>query len=111
MRIFGREPAVWLALFGALVSAAGAFVLHLSPDVQGGLNAVAALVIGVITAAVTRDGVSAAVLGLIKGLVMLMIAFGLHLSADNQAVIYALAAAVLAAFVRTQATAPVARVG
>jgi nicotinamide riboside transporter PnuC len=100
---------VWLALFGALVSALGAFVLHVSPDVEGALNAVAALLVGVITAAVTRDGVSAAVLGLIKGLVMLMIAFGFDLSADRQAVIYALAAAVLAAFVRTQATAPVAR--
>jgi hypothetical protein len=110
MRIFGREPAVWLALVGAIISAIGAFVVHLSPEVQGGLNAVVALLVGVLTAVVTRDGVSAAVLGLIKGLFMLMIAFGLLVSADDQAVIYALAAAVLAAFVRTQAVAPSSRV-
>jgi nicotinamide riboside transporter PnuC len=106
MRIFGREPAVWLALFGALISALGAFVLHISPTAEGALNAVAALVVGVITAIVVHDGISAAVLGLIKGLFMLMVAFGLNLTADKQAVLYALAAAVLASFVRTQVVAP-----
>jgi nicotinamide riboside transporter PnuC len=107
MRIFGRNPAVWLALFGALVSALGAFVFNISPDAEGALNAVAALVVGVITAIVVHDGVSAAVLGLIKGLFLLMVAFGLNLSAERQAVLYALAAAVLAAFVQTQVVAPV----
>lgn len=105
-KIFGREPAVWLALVGALISAAGAFVVDLSPDAQGALNAVAALAVGLITAVATRDGISAAVLGLLKGLFMLLVAFGLNLTAENQAVLYALAAATLAAFVRTQVAAP-----
>lgn len=106
MKIFGREPAVFLALLGALVSAFSAFVLHLSVDQQGVIGAVAALIVGVATAAVTHDGVVAAILGLVKGLFLLMISFGLHLSTDNQAVLYTLVAALLAAFVRTQVTAP-----
>jgi len=106
MPVFGREPAAWLALVGALISAFSAFVLHLNIGQQGALNAIAALLIGLFTAVVTRDGVVAAVLGAVKGLFLLLVAFGLQLSADNQAVLYTLLAAVLAAFVRTQVVAP-----
>lgn len=106
MRIFGREPAVWLGLVGAVVAALSAFWLHLSVEQQGALGAVTALVVGLITAASTGDGVVAAVLGLGKGLFLLMVSFGLHLSPSDQAVLYALLAAVLAAFVRTQVVAP-----
>lgn len=106
MRIFGREPALWLGLVGAIVSALGAFVVHLTTDQQGVLNAVAALVVGLVVAFATHDGQSAAVLGLIKGLLALAVAFGAHLSPDSQAILYTVAAAVVAMFVRTQATAP-----
>lgn len=106
MKIFGREPALWLALVAALVMAAG-LAFHLSSDAQAGLNAAAVAVVGVITAATVHDGVSAAVLGLVKALVALVLAFGLHLSPDWQVAILTLAAAVTAMFVRTQATAPV----
>jgi nicotinamide riboside transporter PnuC len=106
MRIFGREPALWLGLIGALVSTIGAFFIHLTTDQQGVLNAVAALVVGLLVAWSTHDGQSAAVLGLIKGVLALAVSFGAHLSPDSQAVLYTLAAAVVAMFVRTQATAP-----
>ncbi len=106
MRIFGREPAVWLGLVGALVTALSAFWLHLSIEQQGAISAVTALLVGLVTAAVTRDGIVAAGLGLAKGLFLLMVAFGLQLSPNNQAVLYTLLAAILAAFVRTQVVAP-----
>lgn len=106
MKIFGREPALWLALVGSIVSALGAFVVHLTSDQQGVLNAVAALVVGLLVAFSTHDGQSAAILGLVKGLLALVVSFGAHFSPDNQAVLYAVAAAVVAMFVRTQATAP-----
>jgi nicotinamide riboside transporter PnuC len=108
MKIFGREPAVWLALVGSIVSVLGAFVVHLTTDQQGVLNAGAALVVGVVVAFLVHDGVSAAVLGLFKGVLAIAVAFGLHLPAEQQAILYSLAAAVVAMFVRTQATAPVA---
>lgn len=107
MRIFGREPAVWLALIGALVSALSAFWLHLSVEQQGAVGAAAALVVGLVTAVMTGDGIVAAVLGLAKALFLVMVSFGMHLSPDRQAVLYTLLAAALAAFVRTQVVAPV----
>lgn len=107
MRILGRDPAFWLGLAGALVAAFSAFVLHLSIDQQGAVGAVAAVVVGLITAAVTRDGVVAAIVGFVKALFLLMVSFGLHVSAANQAVVYTLLAAVAAGYVRTQVIAPV----
>jgi len=108
MKIFGREPAAWLALLGTLVSLLSAFVVHLSPNQEGALNAGAALLVGFIVAWVTHDGWSAAALGMLKGGLAIAIAFGLHLSADKQAILYGAAAAIIAMYVRTQATAPVA---
>ena len=107
MKILGREPALWLALVGALVSALSTFILHLSITQVGTVNAVAALVIGLVTAFVTHDGQSAAILGLAHGLVALALSFGAHVSTDQQTVLYTLIASVVAMFVRTQATAPV----
>lgn len=107
VKIFGREPAAWLGLFGAAVSAAGAFVVYLTPGQEGALNAAMALIVGIVVAASTHDGLSAALLGALKGILALAIAFGLHMSADKQTILYGLAAAAVAMFVRTQAVAPV----
>jgi hypothetical protein len=105
-KIFGREPALWLALVAVGVKLLTAFGLDVSTDQQAVINAVAAAVVGLTVAVMVHDGVSSAVLGLLQAVVALAVGFGLHLSADQQAVIMSAAAAVVAMFVRTQVTAP-----
>lgn len=107
--IFGREPALWLALVAVAVKLATAFGLNLSTDQQAVINAVAAAAAGLIVAVMVHDGLSAAVLGFLQAGIALAVGFGLHLAADQQAVIMSFAAAVIAMFVRTQVTAPVAK--
>jgi hypothetical protein len=107
MKIFGREPALWLALVGAVVSALSTFVFHLTADQVGSIDAVAALVLGLITAWMTRDGLSAAILGLAHAVVALGLSFGMHFTPGEQTVFFTLVSAVIGMFVRTQATAPV----
>jgi len=106
-KIFGREPAVILALVAALVKLGAAFGLDVSTDQQALINAVAAAAVGVAVAVMVHDGASAALLGLIQAAVALAVGFGLHWSADQQAVVMTAAAAVLAMWTRTQVTAPV----
>ena len=107
MRIFGREPALWLALGASVISVIGAFWVDLGVDQQGALNAVLFTIVGIVTAITVRDGVGAAVLGLFKALLSLALAFGLHITPEQQAVIMSLVAAATAMFVRTQVEAPV----
>lgn len=107
MKIFGRDPALLLALFAAVVQLAS-IGLHLGEAQQGALNAVAIGVVGLATAvAVERDKLAAALLGLLGAAIALALAFGLQLSSDVQAGVMAVATAVIAAFIRTQVTAKV----
>lgn len=105
MRIFAREPALWLALVAALVQGVG-LILDWSIDQQGAINAVAVAVLGAVTAFVVKDGISAAVLGGVQAVLNLVLAFGLKLDPHAQAAIMTLAAALVGMFVRTQVIAP-----
>lgn len=105
--IFGREPALWLALVAVGVKLLSAFVANVSTDQQAIINAAAAAVAGLVVAAQTRDGIASAALGLVQAVIALAVGFGLHWSADQQAIMMSFAAAVAAMFVRTQVTAPV----
>jgi len=102
MKLFGREPAVWLALVAALVMAGSTFLWHLSADRQGVINAVAVAVFGIITAASVHQGVLAAVVAGFKSVFALAIAFGLHLSGEQQLVLMTLVTAAGSWWVRTQ---------
>jgi hypothetical protein len=105
-KIFGREPALWLALVAVLVKTGSAFGLNVSVDQQAVINAAAAAIVGLIVAVTVHDGLNAAILGTVQAVLALAVGFGLHWSADQQAVVMSLAAAIVAAFVRTQVTAP-----
>lgn len=108
MKIFGREPALWLALVATTVQLVAAFVVHLTDEQQGALNFVAAAAVGIITAvAVAREKLTPAILGGVQAVIALGVAFGWHLSAGNQAILMSFAAAVVAMFVRTQVVAKV----
>lgn len=109
MKIWGREPALWAALASSAIMMFSAFVLPLTVDQQGVLNAVVAALLGLVTAVMLRsDGITAAVLGLVKALLAVGVAFGLAWSPETQAVVMSFAAAVSGMFVRTQETAPAA---
>lgn len=107
MKLFGREPALWSAFAASAIAMFSAFILPLSVDQQGVLNAVVAAVLGVVTAVVLKsDGLSAAILGLAKAAIAVGIAFGLAWSPETQAVVMTFAATVTGMFVRTQEVAP-----
>lgn len=110
MKIFGREPALWLALVAALVQGAG-LLLDWSSEQQGAINAVAVAALGVATAWFVSDGISAAVLGGAQAVLNLVLAFGLNVDTATQAAIMTFVAAVTAMFVRTQVGAPVSATG
>lgn len=108
MKLFGRDPALILAFVAATVQGFSAFVLNVSPELQGAINAVAIAMLGFLTArSIARDKLVPAVLGLAQAVLALVLAFGWHATGDQQATIMAFVATAVAMFVRTQVTAPV----
>ena len=108
MRVFGREPAVWLGLVAVAVQTLVAWGVDLSEGQQAGVNAVATLVMGLAVAvASAHDQIVPAASGLLVGVLQLAVSFGFDLSQDKIATAGALLTAVLAAYLRTQVTAPV----
>lgn len=107
MRIFGREPALWFAVLGVAVKLSTAFGLDLTNGQQASVNAVALAVVGLLTAASTHDGISAAALGLLQAGISLAVGFGLHWAPEQQATVMSFAAALAAMWTRTQVTARV----
>jgi len=107
-RIFGREPALILALVAAVVQGASLFLFDLSSGQQGVLNGLAVAVVGLVVAhQVAKEKVVPALLGVVQAVVSLGLAFGLDLSAEQQTVIMSLAAAAVGMFTRTQVEAKV----
>ncbi|MEC3994008.1 hypothetical protein VSR01_10805 [Actinacidiphila sp. DG2A-62] len=107
MKIFGREPALWLALIAVAVKLSTAFGLDLTSDQQAVINAVAAALVGLIVAITTHDGIGAAVIGFVQAGLALAVGFGLHWSPEQQAVVLSFVSAIVAMWTRTQVTAPV----
>lgn len=111
-KLWGREPALWLALISAIVMSSTAFGLELTGEMQGTINAASAALFGLLTAYfVARDGLQAAILGLAKAVLSLAMAFGLHWTPDRQSAAMVLVTTIVAMFVRSSATAPVDEAG
>lgn len=106
MKLFNREPALWLGLVAIVVKVVAAFGLDVSDDQQAWINAVAAALVGLVLAVVASDAIGAAVLGFAQAVLALAVGFGLDWSAEQQAVVLAFATAVVAMFDRTQVIAP-----
>jgi hypothetical protein len=109
--IFNREPAAWLALFAVAVKLFSAFVVNVDVDTQAWVNAAAAAAMGLLIAIITKDGVVAAILGLVQAVISLAVGLGLDWSTDKQALVLAFVSLALGAYDRTQVTAPVTREG
>lgn len=108
MKLFGREPAVWLGLVAVAVQFLVAWGVNLSEEQQAGVNAVATLAMGLAVAVTSaRDQIVPAASGLLVGVLQLAVSFGLDLSQEKIATAGALLTALLAAWLRTQVTAPV----
>lgn len=106
-KIFGRDPALWSALFASAVSALGTFVFHFNTDQEGALNAVFAAIMGIVVWLVTKDGAPALILGLAKAIFMAAAAWHFNVPPDQQTVLMLLLSSIIAMFVRSQVTAPV----
>jgi hypothetical protein len=104
----GREPALMTAFLALLAQGGTVLFMDLSPELQGGVNAVAAAVAGIITSwGVATDKMLPFVLGLVQALLSLAMAFGMHLSPEEQSTLMGFAALVIGMFVRTQVYAKV----
>lgn len=108
MRIFGREPAAWLAFLAVVVEMAVAYGIHLTEQEQAGINAVATGAFGFALAwSVAREKAIPIAAGLVTAVLQLAVAFGVHLSAHQVATAGALVTAGLAFWLHGKVTAPI----
>lgn len=109
-RVFGREPAFWLAFASAAIALFSATVFELSVDQQGVLNALVAGVFGVLTAwSVSTEKTVPAIVGLFKAAAAVALAFGLSLSPEVQSTALVFIEILLTGLlVRPNVSAPVA---
>jgi intracellular septation protein A len=103
-----REPALILGLVAAAIQVFSTFVIHLTVDQQGTLNAVAVAVAGIITGILVKsDQLAPMVLGLVQAVIAVALSFGWDLAPESQGVVMAFATALIAVIVRHQVTAPI----
>lgn len=106
-KIYGREPAVWLAALGAVWQFLSAFGLDFDAQLQSIVTAAVAAVLGLAVAVQVGDGILAALAGLITAATSLVSYFALDWSAETQAQVVGAVMVVIGVFVRGQVTAPV----
>lgn len=104
-----REPAlILIGVVGPLVSLIVSFVPGMNPVLQSALIGLAVAVAGVVTAVmVGGDKLAPAILGVAQAVVTWGLAAGFDLTAEQQAGFLTVVGIFVAAFVRTQVTAPV----
>lgn len=108
MKIFGREPAEWLALVAVLVELAVAWGIDLTETHQGYINAVATAVMGLaIAATVAREKIAAAVAGFVVAALQLAVSLGVEVSQEKIAMTGVAITVALAFWLRNQVTAPI----
>ena len=107
-KIYGREPATWLALVAAVWGVLSAFGIDFSAETQSVVTAALAAVLGIVVAIQVHDGILPALNGLVVAAVSLVSHFALHWSAEEQATKVGALTLLIAWFVtRPNVTAPV----
>lgn len=106
-KIYGREPAVWLAALGALWQILSAFGLNFDAQLQSIVTAVVAAALGLVVAVQVGDGVFAALAGFITAGTSLVSYFALDWSAETQAKFVGGIMLILGIWIRDKVTAPV----
>lgn len=108
MKIFGREPALWLEAIKAVVVLLALILPGLSYDVQVAVMVIATAVFGLLQAATTRPFQVAALKEFVQTVGVSIAAFGIDLSPTALAAVVLLVGAVSALLTRTQVTPAVA---
>lgn len=106
-KIYGREPAVWLAALGALWQILSAFGLNFDAQLQSIVTAIVAATLGLIVAVQVGDGIYAALTGLITAATSLVSYFAFDWSAETQAKFVGAVMLILGIWIRDKVTAPV----
>jgi hypothetical protein len=112
MKIFGREPAVWLGLLAVVLQTLVAWGVHLTGEQQGAINAVVTFAMGLaIAVSVAREQIVPVAGSLMAAVLQLWVAFGGDVSQEQITTASAVVTAVLAAWLRTQVVARTGPVG
>lgn len=110
MRVFGREPAMFVEMLVAVVLGV-LLTLQLDPTVLGYANAAAVAVGGFVTAAlVSAEKALPALVGVIKAVVALLLGLGVALPINLETGIIAIVSALGAFYIRSQVDAPVPKI-
>lgn len=103
MRIFGREPAVWVGFIEAALALLVALsILKWDAEQTALVVAVVATVFGIVTAYLTKDTMLGVLVGFTKATIALAVGFGLTLSPELTASILAFVTIAVGFFQRTQ---------
>ncbi|MGW4476817.1 hypothetical protein ACWENQ_44800 [Nonomuraea sp. NPDC004354] len=100
MKIFGREPALWLSLIQTAVALAVGLGLSLTGDQVGLINGAAAAVLALIAAFAVRPFPVPLLMGAIQALLALAVGFGLELTGEQVGLANAAAAALVGFILR-----------
>lgn len=100
MKIFGREPALWLTLIQTALAVAVGLGLDVSGGQMGLINAAAAAVLALVAAFAVRPFPVPLLMGAIQALLAMAVGFGLDLDATQVGLLNAAAAAVVGFIMR-----------
>jgi nicotinamide riboside transporter PnuC len=110
--ILGREVALWAAVAKAAVAVISLFVINLTVDQQGALNAVVACVLGIIVAMqVKLEKALPFLVGLVEAGIYLAASFGWNVTPDRQTALLVLVGAIVAVITRDRVVAPLDEAG
>ncbi|GIJ10720.1 hypothetical protein ACFFMR_18820 [Micromonospora andamanensis] len=105
MKIFGREPTLWIQALSAFLGVAVTFgVPGLSATQAAAIVAATSAVFAAINAALVRPVAPAAFTGLVTAFAVLVAAYGLDVSQETVGAVQLTVVAVLALLTRTQVT-------
>lgn len=111
MKLFGREPAVWVGVIEAgltLLVVLG--VLGFTSDQTALVMAAVVALFGVVTAYLTQDTMLGVLVGLVKAVIALFIGFGISVSPELTAALIGFVSVLVGLFQRTQ-TSPAPQPG
>lgn len=99
VKILGRDPVLWTALTGAVLTALAVFHLGLTAGAAGAINGV---IVAVVAAWTTRPRTPGVFTGIVTAVVALLAEYGVHLSDGQTTALYAVVVALFALVTRQQ---------
>jgi hypothetical protein len=100
VKIFGREPALWLTLIQTVVALAVGLGLNVTGEQVGLINAAAGAVLSLVAAVAVRPFPVPLLMGAIQAVIALGVGFGLDLEAAQVGLVNAAAAGLVGFILR-----------